>query len=63
MATRYQYFIGRRIHHLVLQGLSPQAAMKKAAREWREEDGMMAALSGKLFVTTGHHFRASKKRK
>ena len=33
----YKYFVGRRIHHLVDQGMTPQQAMKKAASEWRQQ--------------------------
>ena len=33
----YKYFIKGRVHHLVLQGMKPSEAMKKAASEWREQ--------------------------
>jgi len=33
----YKYFVAQRIKHLVLQGMTPQEAMKKAASEWREQ--------------------------
>lgn len=32
----YHYFVGKRVKHLVLQGYTPQQAMKKAAEEWRK---------------------------